>query len=87
MDLCFYRFTLKKLNFDELSDFEISIDHHSAHISYKNVGTFVSRTENGKKSFLKFYWLENAYFVMDEGRLKIKLIHSQELQKQVAIQD
>ena len=70
----------------QLSDFEISTDHRSAHISYKNVGTFVSRTEDGKKSVLKFHWLENAYFVMDEGRLKIKFIHSQELQKQVAIQ-
>ena len=71
----------------QLSDFEISTDHRSAHISYKNVGTFVSRTEDEKKSVLKFHWLENAYFVMDEGRLKIKFIHSQELQKQSSIQD
>ena len=59
----------------QLSDFEISTDHRSAHISYKNVGTFVSKTEDGKKSVLKFHWLENAYFVMDGGRLKIKFIH------------
>ena len=71
----------------QLSDFEISTDHRSAHISYKNMGTFVSRTEDEKKSVLKFQWLENAYFVMDEGRLKIKFIHSQELQKQSSIQD
>mgnify|MGYP001159658969 CR=1 FL=1 len=71
----------------QLSDFKISTDHRSAHISYKNVGTFVSKTEDGKKSVLKFHWLENAYFVMDEGRLKIKFIHSQELQKQSSIQD
>ena len=32
----------------QLSDFEISTDHRSAHISYKNVGTFVSKTEDGK---------------------------------------
>ena len=38
----------------QLSDFEISTDHRSAHISYKNVGTFVSKTEDGKKSVLKF---------------------------------
>jgi len=44
----------------QLSDFEISTDHRSAHISYKNVGTFVSRTEDGKKSVLKFHWLENT---------------------------
>ena len=59
----------------------------SAHISYKNMGTFVSRTEDEKKSVLKFQWLENAYFVMDEGRLKIKFIHSQELQRQNSIQE
>ena len=32
----------------QLSDFKISTDHRSAHISYKNVGTFVSKTEDGK---------------------------------------
>ena len=71
----------------QLSDFEISTDHRSAHISYKNVGTFVSKTEDGKKSVLKFHWLENAYFVMDGGRLKIKFIHSEELERQTSIQD
>ena len=71
----------------QLSDFEISTDHRSAHISYKNVGTFVSKTEDGKKSVLKFHWLENAYFVMDGGRLKIKFIHSEELERQNSIQD
>ena len=71
----------------QLSDFEISTDHRSAHISYKNVGTFVSKTEDGKKSVLKFHWLENAYFVTDGGRLKIKFIHSEELERQNSIQD
>ena len=71
----------------QLSDFEISTDHRSAHISYKNVGTFVSKTEDGKKSVLKFHWLENAYFVMDGGCLKIKFIHSEELERQNSIQD
>ena len=71
----------------QLSDFEISTDHRSPHISYKNVGTFVSKTEDGKKSVLKFHWLENAYFVMDGGRLKIKFIHSEELERQNSIQD
>ena len=71
----------------QLSDFEISTDHRSAHISYKNVGTFVSKTGDGKKSVLKFHWLENAYFVMDGGRLKIKFIHSEELERQNSIQD
>ena len=71
----------------QLSDFEISNDHRSAHISYKNVGTFVSKTEDGKNSVLKFHWLENAYFVMDGGRLKIKFIHSEELERQNSIQD
>ena len=71
----------------QLSDFEISTDHRSAHISYKNVGTSVSKTEDGKKSVLKFHWLENAYFVMDGGRLKIKFNHSEELERQNPIQD
>ena len=59
----------------------------SAHISDKKVGTFVSGTEDEKKSVLKINWLENDYFVEDAGRLRIKFIHSQELQRQNSIQE
>ena len=65
-----------------LSDFKITTDNRSAHISYKNVGTFVSRTEGGKEAVLKIHWLENAYFVKEEGRLKIQFLHSEELKRE-----
>lgn len=71
----------------QLSDFQISTDHRSAHISYKNTGTFVSKTAGGKKATLKIHWLENAYFVMDKGRLKIKFIHSEELERENSVPD
>ena len=65
-----------------LSDFQIATDLRSAHISYKNVGTFVSKNEEGKEAVLKIHWLENAYFVKEEGRLKIQFLHSEELKRE-----
>jgi hypothetical protein len=67
-----------------LSDFQIATDNRSAHISYKNVGTFVSKTAGGNKEVSKIEWLENAYFVQYGGRLKIKFLHSQELKKETS---
>ncbi|MDP6795887.1 MAG: nuclear transport factor 2 family protein [Verrucomicrobiota bacterium] len=65
-----------------LSDFRIATDRHSAHISYKNVGTFVSKTAEGKEAVLNIHWLENAYFVKEGGRLKIQFLHSEELKRE-----
>ena len=65
-----------------LSDFKIATDRHSAHISYENVGTFVSKNEEGKEAVLKIHWLENAYFVKEGGRLKIQFLHSEELKRE-----
>ena len=45
------------------------------------------REQRMEKSVLKINWLENDYFVEDAGRLRIKFIHSQELQRQNSIQE
>lgn len=59
----------------ELSDFRISTDHNSAHISLFNTGNFVLQTDSTKIQ-TKYEWLESAYMVKEEGKLKIKFYFS-----------
>ena len=66
----------------ELSDFVVSTDKQSAHISYLNEGTFVSKNADGQDEALKIKWLENVYLVKDDGRLKIKFLHSEEIKRE-----
>ena len=68
-----------------LSNFRISAHAESAHISYENVGTFVSFNTDGHKETVKLYWLENAYLVREKGLLKIKFLHSEEIKKEVSV--
>ena len=68
-----------------LSDFRISTHSQSVHISYKNVGTFVSFNADGHEETVKLYWLENAYLVKENGLLKIKFLHSEEIKKEVSV--
>ena len=68
-----------------LSNFRISAHAESAHISYENVGTFVSFNTDGHKETVKLYWLENAYLVKEKGLLKIKFLHSEEIKKEVSV--
>ncbi len=55
-------------------------------ISAKKSGSIRFGNRGWKKSVLKINWLENDYFVVDAGLLRIKFIHSQELQRQNSIQ-
>jgi len=66
----------------ELSDFVVSTDKKSAHISYLNEGTFVSKNADGQDEASKIKWLENVYLVKDDGRLKIKFLHSEEIKRE-----
>ena len=59
----------------ELSDMKISIDNNSAHAYFKNKGRFVA-LNNGKKTLLNYEWLESAYMVKVDGKLKIKFYFS-----------
>ena len=58
-----------------LSDMKISIDKESAHAYFNNKGRFVTVNE-GKKELLNFDWLESAYMVRENGKLKIKFYFS-----------
>ena len=68
-----------------LSNFRIFAHAKSAHISYENVGTFVSLNADGHEETVKLYWLENAYLVREKGLLKIKFLHSEEIKKEVSV--
>ncbi len=59
----------------ELSDFRISTDFNSAHISLFNTGNFVLQTDSAKMQ-QKYEWLESAYIVREEDKLKIKFYFS-----------
>ena len=59
----------------ELSDMKISIDNNSAHVYLKNKGRFVT-LNNGQKTLLNYEWLESAYMVKVDGKLKIKFYFS-----------
>ena len=59
----------------ELSDMKISIDNNSAHVYFKNKGRFVT-LNNGQKTLLNYEWLESAYMVKVDGKLKIKFYFS-----------
>jgi len=59
----------------ELSDMKISIDKESTHAYFNNKGRFVTLNE-GKKALLNFEWLESAYMVRVDGKLKIKFYFS-----------
>ena len=62
----------------KLSDFKISIYNESAHVYFKNTGRFITLNE-GEKRLLNKEWLESAYLVRVNGRLKIKFYFSDEV--------
>ena len=59
----------------ELSDMTISIDNETAHAYFKNKGRFVTLND-GQKTLLNYEWLESAYMVKVDGKLKIKFYFS-----------
>ena len=59
----------------ELSDMTISIDDKTAHAYFKNKGRFVTLND-GQKTLLNYEWLESAYMVKVDGKLKIKFYFS-----------
>ena len=59
----------------ELSDVTISIDDKTAHAYFKNKGRFVTLND-GQKTLLNYEWLESAYMVKVDGKLKIKFYFS-----------
>ena len=62
----------------DLSNWSISIDVNSAHVSYKNNGTFVTSID-GEEITTNPVWLESGYLVLENDELKIKYFQSEEV--------
>ena len=62
----------------DLSNWSISIDVNSAHVSYKNNGTFVTSIQ-GEQVTTNPVWLESGYLVLENDELKIKYFQSEEV--------
>ena len=62
----------------DLSNWSISIDVNSAHVSYKNNGTFVTSIE-GEEVTTNPVWLESGYLVLENDEFKIKYFQSEEV--------
>tara|TARA_B100001057_G_C22869411_1_gene958117 strand:+ start:3265 stop:3714 length:450 start_codon:yes stop_codon:yes gene_type:complete len=62
-----------------LSDYKVSIDDNSVHISYVNNGVF-STTNN---ETIYSYWLESVYMVVENNQLKLKFLQSDLINREV----
>lgn len=70
-----------------LSDFKVSIDSNSAHVSYLNSGTFIYPNPYKGKIFLREdkKWLESVYIVLEENDLKIKFLQSDDIYSNISV--
>ncbi|HIN31568.1 TPA: hypothetical protein EYM82_22125 [Candidatus Poribacteria bacterium] len=66
----------------ELSNYTVSTDEHSAHVHYSNKGEFMITDDNGNEQTLHIEWLESAYFVQENGVLKLKFLHSDDITRE-----
>ena len=60
----------------KFEDVTIDTDYNSAHISLKQFGEFIVNTTEGKAK-LEFEWLESAYAIKVENKLKFKFYFSE----------
>ena len=70
-----------------LSDFTISIDSNSAHVSYHNTGVFIYPNPYRRDILLKEnkQWLESVLIVREGEDLKIKFLQSDEIYSKVSV--
>ena len=62
-----------------LSDYKVSIDDNSAHISYVNNGVFSTINDETIYS----YWLESVYMVVENDQLKLKFLQSDLINREI----
>ena len=55
-----------------LSEFDISLDNDSAHVSYINRGIF----KHGDEMTAKLHWMESAYLIKQTDGYKIRFLNS-----------
>ena len=62
-----------------LSDYKVSIDDNSAHISYVNNGVFSTINDETIYS----YWLESVYMIIENDQLKLKFLQSDLINREI----
>ena len=62
-----------------LSDFIVSLDHNSAHITYYNKGIF----KNNNNESIYSDWMESVYMVLENGELKLKFLQSDLINREI----
>ena len=62
-----------------LTDFKVSLDSHSAHLSYQNHGEFT----HGRSMNVSIKWMESAYIILENSKPKIKFINVNLISKKV----
>lgn len=63
----------------ELSNFVVSLDDNSAHISYFNNGAF----KTNQNEMIRYHWMESAYMVLDGEELKLKFLQSDLINREI----
>ena len=63
----------------------MSLSGSSAHVSYVNTGEFVYPDPDNPGQALRErnVWLESAYLVLEEGRLKLKFLQSDNVSREI----
>jgi len=64
----------------KLSDFRVSLDENSAHVSYVNTGVFYFN-QDGKKFRSDLKWLESVYLVKRGDQWKMKFLQSDDVSR------
>lgn len=64
------------------SDIRLSSDANSAHVSMLNTGHFVTKGDT-LQTEMNLEWLESAYLVRQDGRLKIRFYFSDGIKREI----
>ena len=62
-----------------LSNFKVTLNMGSAHITYYNNGVF--KTNNNESIYS--YWMESVYMVVENGELKLKFLQSDLINREI----
>ncbi len=55
-----------------LTDFKVTLNTDSSHISYYNYGLF----KTDKNEVIKSLWMESVYLIIEDGELKVQFLQS-----------
>lgn len=62
-----------------LTDFKVTLNTDSSHISYYNYGLF----KTDKNEVIKSFWMESVYMILEDGELRIKFLQSDLINREV----